>query len=188
MRTIVAVLVCAGAYATLRYNVFKGVAWSDWPNYVLNKVFALSSLALLTVYVARRAAKRGHSPAVLKGATLLMLAHVWLSLILLRPAYFPGYFADGRFPWPIAASLTLGVLAAVAIGNAARKIEADAARPAAALGFCAFLVGIHAGIPGLKGWITPHAWPGNMPPITLISFALGAVALALALVSARRRD
>ena len=33
---------------------FKGVAWIEWPVYVLNKVFALSSLIILMVDTIKR--------------------------------------------------------------------------------------------------------------------------------------
>ena len=47
---IVAVTVAvSGIYATLRYNVFKRVPWSDWPHYVGNKILALSALILVSL-------------------------------------------------------------------------------------------------------------------------------------------
>ena len=33
----VGILVLAAAYATVRYNIFKGVPWSDWPSYIADK-------------------------------------------------------------------------------------------------------------------------------------------------------
>jgi hypothetical protein len=50
MKTTVTVLSVTALCATLRYNMFKGVAWSEWPVYGLNTVFALSALLFLTRY------------------------------------------------------------------------------------------------------------------------------------------
>ncbi|KKO17939.1 MAG: hypothetical protein BROFUL_03390 [Candidatus Brocadia fulgida] len=47
------VFLAAAAYATLRYNVFKGVPWSDWSTYVMNKAVALSALAFMALEVFR---------------------------------------------------------------------------------------------------------------------------------------
>ena len=38
----------AAVYATVRYNVFKGVPWSDWPGYIADKALAVAGLLLLT--------------------------------------------------------------------------------------------------------------------------------------------
>jgi len=53
MRTSLLALLGSVAYATARYNIFKGVSWNDWPTYTLNKALGLSALLLLVLSVVR---------------------------------------------------------------------------------------------------------------------------------------
>ena len=54
MRTSLAALLGSTLYATVRYNVVKGVPWSDWPAYTPNKALALAALVVLVLSVVRR--------------------------------------------------------------------------------------------------------------------------------------
>jgi hypothetical protein len=183
MKTVLTVLAACGGYATLRYNVFKAVAWSEWPVYVFNKVCALSALVLLMIYALRR--RRG--PAVggtdlLVPAWLLMLTHVGLSLAILAPAYYAKYFQADKLTWQAGWSMLLGVVAAVAFHKCTRACELmQATGLLKNVGGIAFVSGLHAALLGYAGWFDPGAWPGRMVPITLLSFAAGSVALWAAL-------
>jgi len=74
------------AYATLRYSLFKGVPWSEWPVYVMNKAFALGSLILVVwILVCRRRGRSSHDD-LWTWTTACMVAHVALSLAILAPA------------------------------------------------------------------------------------------------------
>ena len=171
---------CA-VYATLRYNVFKGVAWSEWPVYVVNKVFALSSLLLLLVCVlgARRRAADSR-PSLLSAAWVLLLLHAGVSLAILAPACYPKYHDAGKLTGLAGWSMLLGVAATVILHLAARPCERGASL-GVKLGILAFASGVHAALLGYAGWFAPATWPGGMIPITLISFAAGGAALAAAL-------
>ena len=169
------------AYATLRYNVLKGVAWSDWPVFVLNKAIALSSLLLLVVWVLRaRRGARAPQEALLAAAARMMLAHVGLSLVLLTPVYFPAFFAEGRLTWQAGAALLLGVAAAMGLSVASRSGSGHGASRRA-LGIVAFAAGSHAALFGYASWLTPATWPAYLLPITLLSFAAGVVGIVAAL-------
>ena len=182
------------AYATLRYNVFKGVAWADWPVFILNKGLALASLLLLAAWIlGHRRSTDASEPALLAAASRLMLAHIGLSLAALSPVYFPAFFADGRLTWQAGTALAIGVAAAVALpvvsrpGRAHRPGFAASASsrcglpcgvvrvsswftPAAhrsrlrGLGLIAFAAGCHAALFGYSSWFTPAAWPGSCRP------------------------
>jgi hypothetical protein len=163
------------AYATLRYNVVKGVAWSDWPVFILNKGLALSSLVLLAAWILRhRRSTEASEPALLAAASRLMLAHIGLSLVVLSPAYFPAFFVDGRLTWQAGAALATGMSAAVALAGVSRPGRAHRSR-LRGLGLIAFAAGCHAALFGYASWFTPAAWPGYLPPITLVSFAAGLI-------------
>ena len=161
------------AYATLRYNILKGVPWTDWPVFVLNKALALSSLLLLVLWTVRARRGRGAPQAVLLAAASRMaLAHVGLSLVVLTPVYFPAFFLDGRLTWQAGTAVALGVAAASGLAVGARHAGAHGYR-LLALGLVAFGAGAHAALYGYSSWLTPSAWPGYLPPITLIAFAAG---------------
>jgi branched-subunit amino acid transport protein AzlD len=182
MKTILTVLVTTALYATLRYNVFKGVAWSEWPVYVLNKVFALSALLLLMIYALRRR-RSAAEPAgrLLPAAWTLMLLHAGISLVILNPAYYAKYFQIEKLTWQAGWSMMLGVVAAVGLHKFCRACElSNAVSFLAKVGILAFLSGLHAALLGYAGWFQPATWPGHMIPITLISFVAGSVALGAA--------
>ncbi len=179
MKTVWTTLLACIAYATIRYNGFKGVAWSEWPVYTLNKSLALASLLLMMIYVIQR--QRGvarASRAILIPAWLLMLAHVGLSVFLLSPAYYGKYFIGAKLTWQAGWSMLLGVLATVFFHRNVRFCElTENARLVRITGLIGCASGVHAGLLGYPGWFTPQHWPGYMVPITLISFVAGAIAL-----------
>ncbi len=168
-------------YATLRYNVFKGVAWSDWPVFVLNKALALSSLLLLVAWLVRTRRGDGERHAgVLAAASRTMLTHIVLSVVLLTPIYFPALFTDGRLTWQAGVGVLLGVVAAAGLSAAGRPDAASRARRWTA-GVLAFAAGCHAALFGFSSWLAPASWPGYLPPITMVSFVAGVVGLAAGL-------
>ena len=188
MKTIPTVLITTALYATLRYNVFKGVAWSEWPVYVLNKVFGLSALLLLMIYaLQRRRSRREPAGRLLPVAWILMLMHVGLSLAILTPAYYVKYFQADKLTWQAGWSMMLGVVAAVGLHKFGRACElSNPVGLLAKIGILAFLSGVHAALLGYAGWFQPSTWPGHLLPITLISFVAGSVAVAATLWPQRK--
>lgn len=171
----------AVVYATLRYHVFGTVPWSDWPVFVLNKALAMTSLlaCLAWVWSARRGATGRQAVLATLGARAAV-AHVVCSLALLGPTYYPAFFGGDRLSWPGSVSLLVGVATMVILqtgGGGAREPRAVMRW----MGWAAFAAGLHAACYGYPGWMTPSAWPGYLPPITLLSFAAGCAALVLAL-------
>lgn len=180
MKAVPVVLSLCAAYATVRYNVFAGVSWSEWPVFVLNKACALSSVSLLSLSVVRARLGSPQPSELLPPASLLMLVHLGLSLALLSPAYFAKFFVDGRLTATAGWSVLAGAVAAAFLHRLTRACElsSTASRTVALL---TFAVGLHAGLLGYRGWLLPQTWPGYLPPITLLSFLAGTVALAAAL-------
>lgn len=175
-------LAASTAYATLRYNVFKGVAWSDWPHYTVNKSLALASLVLLAWAVLRLAAGHRRTIRMLMAfASGLAVTHSLVSLALLEPQYYEAFYATGRLTLAAGVSLTLAS-AAVALLQWGKGTRADEAPRKAifALAAIAFISGLHAALPSIPNWLAPARWPGGMPPITLISFLTGLLALLAA--------
>ncbi len=170
-------LALALGYATVRYNVFKHVPWADWPHYVVNKALALAGLILIALSVLRLARRGGTIRRLMAWAGGFTSAHVLLSLALLRPEYFDKLFVDGKLTAAAGWSMLLGAAAWAATEVGARR--AHQWRPAVRgelLALIALVSGLHAALPSIGGWFAPATWPGGLPPITLISFAIGLIA------------
>lgn len=182
MRTALLTLLGSAIYATARYNIFKGVPWSDWPTYVMNKAFALSALLLLAITVIRQRLTRGYSAAqTMYMAGVFAALHVVLSLTVLTPAYYEKFFWQGKLTAAAGWSMAFGAIAAVLMAFNTRAYGDQ--RPngkAKKVAILAVLIGLHAMLQGFAGWLAPAQWPGMMPPITLISFLLALATAAIA--------
>ncbi len=189
MRASLLALLGSVAYATARYNIFKGVPWNDWPTYTLNKAFALAALLLVVLSVLRKSLARQHPPdRTLYMAGVFTFMHVVLSLTLLSPDYYPNFFLQRKLTAAAGLSMVLGAAAAAAMTAGRRPHGAqDTGGGVRNLAILAFATGVHALLQGLVGWFAPSTWPGMMPPITLISFLLGLAAVAAALRAGHRR-
>jgi hypothetical protein len=182
------VVTASVAYATLRYNVFKGVPWADWPVYILNKAAALSGLLLLVAWLVRTRRRGSTSEAsLLLMARRLAIAHAGLSLAILTPVYFPAFFTDGKLAPAESMSLVVGVglIAGLFTGRPAPRGTVPSA---GTVGLITFFAGAHAAVAGYGGWFSPAVWPGYMPPITLVSGIAGIAGLALGLSGPRPED
>jgi hypothetical protein len=182
MKVPLLALLSSVTYATVRYQVFKGVPWHDWPAYTLNKAFGLAALLLMVLSVIRKPSTQERPVADTSYmAGVFAVTHVFLSLILLSPAYYESFFRENKLTVAAGFSMLLGTLAAVtmALGPGNRPGQ-SAVRSAKNLSALAFIVGLHAALQGFTGWFAPSKWPGMMPPITLISFLLGLAAVFVA--------
>jgi hypothetical protein len=183
------VFATALAYATARYNVFKGVRWSEWPTYTLNKGLGLASLALIVLTIFRLGGRRTTSVAPLMSvAAGLALAHILLSLALLNPAYYAKFFDGAKLTGLASVAIAFGVLSAVLMQRGQRHShDWSAGRRYTVLAMIALCASLHAAFPGFMGWFDPASWPGGLPPITLLSFLLGAIAIMLRLLRSQNR-
>lgn len=168
----------AAGYATVRYNVFKGVPWSDWPAYTANKALAVAGLLLLAQAGWRKLGRKpgrtaGHRASTrvpMAWAGALILSHALVSFGLFTPAYFGKFFADGRLNVVGGLSLLAGA-AAVGLLELGARSAAGWSRRAwqrSLAGLLALSV-VHTAAPGLAGWFDPAGWPGYLPPLTLLA-------------------
>ncbi|MCW2393553.1 hypothetical protein [Sphingobium sp. B11D3A] len=175
-----ALLGFALGYATLRYNVLKGVPWADWPAYTVNKALAVGSLILMVaaVFRLRQPARSGTPFLIWAGA--LALTHSLLSFPLLNPIYYPRLFESGKLTGIAGLSLTLGALLMAGLELGARRAGVwSYGLRVRALTLIAFGTGVHAALPAVSTWFEPAKWPGGLPPLTLISFLAGALTLGI---------
>lgn len=195
-------LLVTAAYASTRYVVFGPIAAAHIPLYVLNKSFAWTSIVLLALALGLGPAARlwpALGPQLWRrrwwGLVGFALAttHIVMSLAILNYGYYRLMFRQafeftllaecamlaGALAWlallaPVAASLP-GVRAAMS----ARYWQGLQRVGVLALA----LAGLHLAY-GVPGWLTPAAWHGGLPPITLWSASAVLIALGLRLLAA----
>lgn len=175
-------------YATLRYNVLKGVPWPDWPAYTANKALGVGALLSMTAAIFRlRQPARGGTPFLI-WAGVLALTHSLLSFALLDPVYYPRLFQGKKLTEIAGISLTLGALLMAGLELGARRagVWSHSLR-LRTLALIAFGTGLHAALPALSTWFEPASWPGGLPPLTLISFLAGTLTLGVWLSQALSR-
>ena len=112
---VTAVVSLSLVYATLRYNVLKGVPWADWPAYTLNKAIAVAALLLIVVAISRLTQRTGGIGKLLAAAGVLALMHNLLSFALFSPAYYARLFESGNLTFLGVASMALGAGAMAAM-------------------------------------------------------------------------
>lgn len=189
-KTATVVFVVSIGYATLRYNIFKGVPWTDWPLYVLNKAFAVASLVLLGINVFRYRYVQNRSNAkIFKLAMFLGFLHILISYAILNPLYYDKFFLNGKLSFIAGISLLLGAIATALIFNKefSKKLNHNLDVKIRVLSILVFIIGLHAALQSFQGWFTPSVWPGYLPPITLISFLIGLFAILLNLGLKRKK-
>ena len=170
-------------YAGVRYHAGKGVPLDQFPLFIVNKALSLFALLGYAAAHATNPARRlwpgldysllnARSP-MLALATGSLAMHIILSLLLMRPEYFPVVFNGSVFSLSGGVSLLAGSMGAVIVASIVHRCTAPhAARMSTALKRSAsaalLLMGVHAGLLGWENWFGA-AWPAGMPPITLIA-------------------
>ncbi len=181
-RRLLAGLTGAGlAYAIVRYNVFKGVPWDQLPLYVTNKAIALVGLVFLGL--SRIVVEKQRRKNLGLSGALLVVVHVLMSLILLGPDYYAGFYSRlGQMTLSAELSMLAGALGTVGLlwlfyVTTIRPIAGQPHRTSLVPGLGRLVLaftGVHVILIGVRGWFHVASWPGALPPITLISFAIAA--------------
>lgn len=183
--TLLTILALTLTYSILRYHVFGTVEWSQLPLYVLNKAVSWTGLTLLALAYMRRDRSAAREFGVL--GAFLAGGHVVMSLAMLSPAYYAKLFEGARLSGWGSGVVLAGVSAAMVLA-----LPAIATLPGvhAALGEARWLrwqragywtlalAAAHCALLGWKGWLTPGAWQGGLPPITLLGFLTAIAPLA----------
>lgn len=192
-------------YAVLRYHVLKEVAWDHFPVFIFNKALSLTATAMLALsFWPRQFASPGfiacRRELGICGFSLAAV-HAGLSVLILRPSYFPGFFDGLRLNFHGELAMLTGVLGMVTFAGlaflslrrdgGANRESVGGLRLERTLGLWALgAVGVHVFARGIEGWVLPATWPAGLPPISLIGFLAVVLPLAarLALAIATRKS
>ncbi len=184
-RIIIIVLILCAAYAILRYNIFKGVEWSHFPLFIMNKILAFSGFVLLVLSLALEPLYRKQGPQwfvtrKFMGRTgmVLIIIHVIVSFLLFRPEIYGKFFgADGTLnavgEWSMLFG-ALGITAYILMHTSFSEMDQENGFQnfvrSPFFGISALLIScLHIVIMGVEGWLTPREWHGGMPSITMVS-------------------
>jgi DMSO/TMAO reductase YedYZ heme-binding membrane subunit len=201
-RWLVVVFGLALVYAVVRYHIASGVAWSQFPLFILNKAVALAGTALVACsyligkWIRRYDKDPRRKLVVIKFCGLigfsLAAVHGIASLCLITPAYFAKYFTEeGRLNLEGGSGLMFGIIALWALSLPAittlpmmpKAIGGMRWKRSQRMGYlCLILVVAHMVALGLRGWLAPEHWPWMLPPISLVAAIIAAIPLAVRLI------
>ena len=193
---ITGVLVLSISYAVLRYHLAGPVPWKDFPFFILNKGFSLAAFVLIACNFGFGPLRNLGVPvpdswlaarkAVGMTGFLLVLIHALMSFLLFKPAVYGNFFAaNGTMTLLAGLSMLAGVLAFVVLWAYNLSFQTFLREDKAFISFItsrrfllvAFILGgAHLLFMGYAGWMKPGDWHGGLPPISLVAFAVFAMA------------
>ena len=193
---ITGVLVLSISYAVLRYHLAGPVPWKDFPFFILNKGLSLAAFVLIACNFGFGPLRNIGAPlpeswlaarkAVGMTGFLLVLIHALMSFLLFKPAVYGNFFAaDGTLTLLAGLSMLAGVLAFVVLWAYNLSFQTFLREDKAFISFItsrrfllvAFILGgAHLLFMGYEGWMKPGDWHGGLPPISLVAFAVFAMA------------
>jgi hypothetical protein len=199
---IFATLIFAIGYAVLRYHIVGPVPWRDFPLFILNKGLCLGAFILLALNFSLGPLRSLGVPVApgwlnarkILGMTgfLLVLIHALMSFLLFSPASYSKFFtAEGSLTLLAGLAMLFGVLGFVFLWAYNLSFQTFLREDAAFIAFLTsrktmnialVLGGLHLFFMGYQGWLQPAGWHGGLPPISLIAFAVFALAYLVNLI------
>ncbi len=193
--TVILLLVAFG-YAVLRYHVFRGTPWGDFPLYINNKAISLASVFFIALsYLFGPLARFWPKSIVPYLGTRKFLGlvgfglgavHAMISLLLFTPAHYGRFFEeDGSVNFTGELSMLFGVLAfflfAIISLSSLVPLAKERWQQLQHAGYLGLLlIFLHVATMGFSGWIDRSRWPGGiMIPISLLAAVVLAAALLL---------
>ena len=196
----------AVAYAILRYHILKGVEWSHFPLFILNKAVSLAAVFFVACSYLVGRVLRWHNDdprirlIVIKFCGLMGLSlgaiHGLMSLGLWTPHYYPAYFVEGgKLNLQGELAIAVGVVALWALAvpgittlpTMAKSIGGFRWKRTQRMGYVTLaLVAVHLIVLGLPGWLAPAGWPGGLPPISLLAFLVAGFPLLVKIVRSQK--
>lgn len=198
IKWIIFVLLFFLIYATLRYIIFKGVDIIHFPLYIVNKIFSISGICFLAVsYATGKLKWLKFNDSTMQNQFIkftglagfsLSAMHVFISLIILSPAYFPKFYSDEMLNLKGELSMLMGIFslycftmpAITTIPFMQEAVGIKKWQQGQRMGYLGLFVAfLHTAIMGFSGWLDISSWPGYLPPITLIGTIIAIIPLYL---------
>ena len=190
-------------YAVIRYNVIKGVPWTDVPLFISNKAIALGAVVFIAFSFIIGPLIKFWPGTFTKFQPLrkyfgllgfgFASVHSLISLLIFTPQYYPKFFLEtGKLNLTGELSMLFGVIGffiflGVAISDIPsieKSMKYEHWLEIQRTGYLAFFfVLLHVAVMGFEGWLTPGTWPGKLLPISLISFIIISLALLVRLAA-----
>lgn len=209
--TTATILIVIFAYAIIRYNILKGVAWEQLPLFISNKAISLSAVVFIALSYALGSLARFWPQTFVPALSLrkflglfgfgLAALHGLISLLIFTPAYYPKFFLDsGKLNLVGELSMLFGVLAffvftivaLISFPAIAKSMDTERWLRVQRIGYLGLvLVFLHVFTMGIEGWLKPAGWPGGLLPISLVAAIVIALALLLkitAIVFPKEKD
>jgi len=200
---IAVTMLIAIGYAVLRYHIFGGVPWKDFPFLILNKGISLGAFILFSFNFSRVLAKSKSRPvsdawlnarkALGMSGFLFVLVHALMSFMLFSPAIFSKLFeANGSLTGVAGISMLAGILSFVVLWGYNLSFQTHMREDKAFMDFITsrkFLIwalllgGVHLFFMGYSGWINPAGWHGGLPPISLVAFVFFVIGYLINLIA-----
>ncbi len=207
IRLILTVFSASTVYAFLRYIVFGDVEVAHLPLFILNKATALSGFFLLIISSVISMLKNRDfhwlnscyqgKDIIGKGSFLLIIAHVFISLIIMSPAYFEKFFAESdRLNLKGELSMLMGVAGLIFLWRINRYFTYSAfdrvekrSRPLhrQLISWGIVVSSLHVIIMGYDSWFEPGKWHGYFPPITLVALVGFILWIVTIIIAGNRR-
>lgn len=184
------IIICV-SYTIIRYHLLGSVSWKDFPFFIFNKGLAFSSFFLIILNFSLSPLQNlgikvpeswlNARKALGMTGFLIVAIHALISLMLFKPAIYAKFFeTDGTLTAFGGISMLGGVLSFVVLWAYNLSFKTFMKEDKAFMKFItsrkfllmAMLLGaVHLFFMGFEGWLNPSAWPGSLPPISLISFS-----------------
>lgn len=188
-------------YATLRYMVFKGVDWFHFPVYIMNKIFSIAGLFLIALsymltkvnwikFDSESSKVQFIRFAGLAGFSLCAI-HVFLSLVILSPSYFPKFYHGDMMNFKGEFSMLMGVIslycftipAITSLPFMKKAVGMKKWKRGQKMGYYGLLISLfHVTAMGFGSWIDVANWPGYLPPISLLATIIILIPLYLKII------
>jgi len=167
------VLLISLCYAIVRYVVVGSYSPAQIPLFIANKAISVAGLVMIGLAALARGP---HRKSYGTTGFLLTLLHVVMTLSMLNPTYFGKLFrANGFLEGRAEVSLLAGAVGTIVLyvlSTTPPRVDSTQSLIPRAGRFVLVLSALHVLALGYPMWGTPAAWPGWMPPITMLSFLL----------------
>jgi DMSO/TMAO reductase YedYZ heme-binding membrane subunit len=188
-KVIIVIFLFSLLYSIVRYHIYGGVPWKEFPIFIMNKVVSLNGIILLIITFSITPLKNlgvkvpanwlKSRKALGMTGFIFVFIHMVMSFLLFSPAYYSKFFEDsGRMTLNSSLSMLFGVLAFIVLwfynlSFYKQGKDKEITRIIKSRNFLLLVMpftALHLFFMGYKGWGNPSGWHAGIPPISLVAF------------------